>query len=108
MVNRMAHRLARSKRGPDCRKQMSLAEWLEQDADSSLFERSHPDGVIGLSCDEDDRNLLGSKPQLLLQFESAHIRHRNVQDEALRSMDIIGREEFRRRRKGAGVEPRCL
>jgi len=36
--------------------QICLAKWLEQDAHSSLFERSRPDGVIGLGCDEDGRN----------------------------------------------------
>jgi hypothetical protein len=96
-ANRIADCSAGSQRGPDYRKQISLAKWLEQEAHSSLFERSRPDGVIGLSRDEDDRNL-ASKPQLLLKFESAQIRHRNVQDEALRSIDIIGVEEFRCRR----------
>ena len=55
-ASRTADCSAGSQCGPDCRKQICLAKWLEQDAHSSLFERSRPDGVIGLGCDEDGRN----------------------------------------------------
>src|ERR1700674_647016 len=74
-------------------KQSRVAERLEQALHGTLFERVWTDGLICLSGDEDDRNLLPANRQLLLQIGSGHAGHGDVEDQTPGLTDAIGREE---------------
>src|SRR5215471_5437548 len=98
----------RSKCGLDCGKQICIAEWLEQESHSSLFERPRAGGLILMSGDEDGRNIMTSKLQFSLKIESGHLWHRDVQNETVGATHAIRREKFFRRGKGTSFEPKLL
>src|ERR1700720_3323413 len=92
-------RSADSKCGIECLKQSRVAERLEQALHGTLFERAWTDGLICLSGDEDDRNLLPANRQLLLQIGSGHAGHGDVEDQTPGLADAIGDEELFGRRE---------
>src|SRR5258707_13297529 len=91
-----------SKRGIERVKQSRVAEWFEQALHGTLFEHSRADGLISVSGDEDDRNLLPAKFQFLLEIRSCHARHGDVQDQTPSLVDVIRLEELFRRRERMG------
>src|SRR5712664_4906497 len=92
-------RSAHSKCGIERLKQSRVAERLEQALHGTLFERAWTDGLICLSGDEDDRNLLPASRQLLLKIGSGHAGHGDVEDQTPGLTDAIGREELFSRRE---------
>jgi len=62
-------------------KQGRVAEWLEQEFNGSLLERSPADNLVLLTTDEDDRNAVSAKLQFPLEIKSSHARHGDVEDE---------------------------
>src|SRR6266404_7630573 len=92
-------RSAHTKCGIERLKQSRVAERLEQALHGTLFERAWTDGLICLSGDEDDRNLLPANPQLLLQIGSGHAGHDDVEDQTPGLIDAIGCQELLSRRE---------
>src|SRR6266446_4830560 len=92
-------RSAQSKCGIERLKQSRLAEWLEQAFHGTLCEHAWTDGLISVSGDEDDRNLLLAMRQFPLEIGSGHTRHSDVEDQTSGLADAIGREELFRRRE---------
>src|ERR1700754_5095204 len=76
--------------GIERRKQSRIAEWLEQTLDGALFEHTWTDGLISMSGDEDDRNLLPAKRQFSLEIGAGHARHGDVEDQTSGLADVIG------------------
>jgi len=62
-------------------KQGRVAEWLGQEFNGSLLERSPSDNLVLVSTDEDDRNAVSAKVQFLLEIKSSHAWHGDVEDE---------------------------
>src|SRR6267154_3472074 len=93
------HGSAHSKCGIERFKQGRIAERFEPALNGTLFEHACSDGLICLSCDENDRNLLPAKRQLLLQIGSGHARHGDVEDQTPGLSDAIGRQELFSRRE---------
>jgi len=87
----------RSKRDIERLKQVRVAERLEQTRHGTLFERSQTDGLVSLSGNEDDRNLLPGKLQFSLEIRSGHAWHGDVENQAPRLIDVVGREKCFRR-----------
>jgi hypothetical protein len=85
--------------GIECRKQSRLAEWLEQTTHGVLLEQVGPNGLIYLTGDEYNRNLLPATRQFQLEMGSAHTRHGEVEHQTFGLADAIGREELFPRRK---------
>src|SRR6266850_474529 len=92
-------RSARTKCGIERLKQSRVAERLEQALHGTQFERAWADGLICLTGDEDERNLLPANRQLLLQIGSGHFGHGDVEDQTLGLTDAVGREELFGRRE---------
>ena len=63
-----------------------------------VFEQS-ANRIISPPGDEDDRNLLTAESQFLLKIGSGHVRHGDVEDQALRLLGKIEAEKRFRRRK---------
>src|SRR5262245_43135517 len=95
---------ARPQRGIERLTQRRLAEWLEQALDRTLREQVRTDGLVGVSSNIDDRNLLPATRQFPLEIGPGHARHGDVEDQAARLAEGIGREELVRRREGSGGE----
>src|SRR5467141_714881 len=74
-------------------RQCRVAERLEQAPRGALIERALTDGLICLSGDEDDRNVLPANRQLLLQIGPGHAGHDDVEEQTPGLTDAIGREE---------------
>ena len=68
-----------------------VAERLEQAFHGTLLEHARTDGLICVSGNEDDRNLLRPKRQFLLQIRSGHARHGDVEDQTSGLADALGR-----------------
>src|ERR1700730_7309475 len=98
----VAHRSGHSKSGIEGLTQSRIAEWLEQALHGTLLEQFWTDGLISVSGDENDRNLLPAKLQFPLEIGSAHARHGDVEDQTSGPADAIGREELFRRRECLG------
>src|ERR1700680_1663144 len=99
----MTHRSAHSKSRIERLTQRRVAEWLEQALHGTLFEQAWTDGLIPVSGDEDDRNLLPAQRQLALKVGAGHAGHGNVEDQASGPADTIGgKEGFRRRERLGG------
>lgn len=62
------------------RKQSRIAEWLQQELCGSLFERSRADSLVLLTSDENDRDGVSMNLQFMLEIESSHTRHGDVED----------------------------
>jgi len=90
----VADRSPHSERGIERLKQGRIAEWLEQEFDGSLLERSLVYNFVFVSTDEDDRNALSAKLQVPLEIKSGHARHGYVEDEASSLGQASGREEL--------------
>src|SRR5262249_53468654 len=69
-------------------------------------ERCNSAGNCCVSGDEDRRNAPPSLVKLLLQFETRHMRHANVKQEASALLDIKGVEKRNCRRKRLDGVPR--
>src|ERR1700676_2677650 len=82
-------RSAHWKCGVERLRQSRVAERLEQALHGTLFEQACTDGLICLSGDEDDRNLLPTRRQLLLQIGSGHAGHGDVEDQTPGLTDAI-------------------
>src|SRR5712691_7842628 len=80
---------APSKRGIDRFQQGRLAEWLEQALDGTRFEHAGTDGLVSVSGNEDNRNLLPAKRELPLQIGPCHPRHGDVEDQTAGLADDI-------------------
>jgi hypothetical protein len=78
---RVADRSPHSKCSIQSLKQGRVAEWLEQEFNGSLLERSPADNLVLVSTDEDDRNAVSAKLQFSLEIKSGHARHGDVEDE---------------------------
>src|SRR5208282_3432054 len=91
--------LSSLKCGMERLKQSRIAERLEQALHGALFEQAWTDGLISVSGDEDDWNLLPAKRQFPLEIGSGHARHGDVEDQTTGLADAIGREELFRRRE---------
>ena len=78
-------------------KQSRVAEWLEQEFNGSLLERSPADNLVLVSSDEDDWNAVSAKLQFSLEIKSSHAGHGDVEDEASSLNQAIGSEELFRR-----------
>src|ERR1700678_1878770 len=78
-------------------KQFCIAERLEQKRHSTQFERSQTDGLVSVSGDEKDRNLLPAELQLFLEFGSGHTWHGDIENQAASLVDGVGREKCFRR-----------
>jgi hypothetical protein len=65
----------------ECLTPSRLAEWLEQALHGTPFEQAWTDGLISVSGDEDDWNLLPAKRQFSLEIGSGHARHGDVEDQ---------------------------
>lgn len=89
----VAHRSAHAQRGIERPQQLRVAEWLEQALQRALFEQAWADGLICVSRDEDDRNLLPVTRQLPLQIWAGRARYGDVENEAFRLVDAIRCEE---------------
>jgi hypothetical protein len=94
-----AHRSVHSKSGIERPEQSYVAEWLEQTRHGTLFEHARTGGLIPVSGDEDDRNLLPATHQFPLEIGSGHARHGDVEDQTSGLANIIGRQELFRRRE---------
>ena len=93
------------KRGIECVEQGRLAERLEQARHGALREHARAYRLISGRGDEDDRNLLLPPRQFLLEIESRHSRHRNVEDQAPGPADKSDCEERLGGREGYGGKP---
>jgi hypothetical protein len=89
--------LVRSKRGVERLKQSGITEWFKQALDRTLFEHSQAGGLICLSSNKDDRNLLPAKLQFPLEIGSAHAWHGDVEDQTSGLVEVIRREKLFRR-----------
>jgi hypothetical protein len=90
--------LFRSKRGVDRLPESRVAKWLGQAFHGTLMElRTYSFASVG--GDKDDRYLLPTKHQLLLQSGPAHPRHGDVEDQTSGLTNASGREELFRRRE---------
>src|SRR3984957_4651876 len=98
-ISLVSDRLAHLKCGIEGFKKSRIAERFEQALHGTLFERAWTDGLICLSGDEDDRNLLPANRQLLLQIGSGHAGHGDVEDQTPGLTDATGREELFSRRE---------
>src|SRR5882724_2442326 len=98
----VAHCSAHSKSGIERPKQSRVAEWLEEALHGTPLEHAWTDGLISVSGDEDDRNLLPAKRQFPLEIGSGHARHGDVEDQTSGLADAIGCEELFRRRERPG------
>src|SRR6266403_56796 len=92
-------RSAHSKCGIERLKQSRVSERLEKALHGTLFEGACTDGLICLSGDEDDRNLLPANRQLPLQIGPRHAGHDDVEDQTPGLADAIGCEELSSRRE---------
>src|SRR5262249_34722020 len=79
--------------------QRRLAERLEQARHGPLGEQAGPVGLIAVRGDEDDRNRVSAPRQFLLELESGHARHGDVEEETLGLAKTRGHEEGFCRRK---------
>src|SRR5712692_4580154 len=102
LISQLARISAHPKRGVERLNQGPLAERFEQALHGALFEHSRADGLISVSRDEDDRNILPAKLQFPLEIVSLHARHGDVQDETISLGDVIRGEELFRRRERMG------
>src|SRR6266850_3068955 len=98
-ISLASDRSAHAKCGIERLKQSRVAERLEQALHGTLFDRACTDGLICLSGDEDDRNLLPANRQLLLQIASGHAGHDDVEDQTPGHTDAIRCEEVFSRRE---------
>src|SRR5882757_5273978 len=64
------------------------------------FQRLDARPIIGKSRDEDDRDRMVGRDQMLLQLEPVHTRHMHVQDQAGRLLQPLGAEKLLGRCKG--------
>jgi hypothetical protein len=94
---RVADRLPHSKSRIQRLKQGRVTEWLEQELNGSLLERSPADNFVLVSTDKNDRNAVSAELQLSLEIKSSHARHGDVEDEtsglnqAIRSKELFRR-----------------
>src|SRR5271163_2856358 len=95
--NNASHRSVHRKSGIERLPQSRIAEWLEQALHGTLFKQVWTEGLISVSCDEDDRNIQPAERQFPLEIGSGHTRHGDVEDQTSRLADAIGREELFRR-----------
>ena len=72
---------------------------LNRHSTAPCFEQARTDGLVSVSGDEDDRNLLPATLQFPLEIGSGHARHGDVEDQTSGLADVIGREELFRRRE---------
>ena len=77
--------------------QSRVAEWLEQEFNGSLLERSPADNLVLVSTDEDNRNGVSAQLQFPLEIKSSHDRHGDVEDETSSVNQAIRSEELFRR-----------
>jgi hypothetical protein len=56
---------------------------LMQQTNGSGMQRSRPNGLVRISCYEDDRNVKAETGQMILQLDAAHVRHLDIQYLAL-------------------------
>jgi hypothetical protein len=56
---------------------------LTQKTNCSGMQHSRPNGLVGISCYEDDRNVKAETGQMILQLDAAHVRHLDIQYQAL-------------------------
>src|SRR3981189_1073598 len=98
---------AHSKCGIERLTQSCVAEWLEQAFHGALFEQAWTDGLVSVSGDEDNRNLLPAKRQFPWEIASGHARHGDVEDQTSGLADAIGCEELfcRRERLDCKAKP---
>src|SRR5262249_39061278 len=78
-----------------------IAEGLLDEVDRAGLHRAYRHGHLGVSGDDDGRELDAAPRELGLEIETAHPRHAHVQDQAPRLRRIVIREELRGRRVGA-------
>ena len=88
----------------DCVEQGLVPERLGQDVDRALAERQFAQLVVGVGGDEDDRDVTPPEAQPSLEFEAAHARHADVEDQAARIAIGLGLQEFLGGREGHGGE----
>jgi hypothetical protein len=92
--NSVAESSAHSKCGIERLKQGRIAEWFEQALNRTLFEQAWTHGLVCMSGDEHDWNLLPATRQFPLEIGSGHARHGDVKDQASGLGDAIGCQEF--------------
>jgi hypothetical protein len=90
-ISLVLDRSAHLKCGIEGLKKSRVAERFEQALHGTLFEQACTEGLICLSSDEDDRDLLPANRQLLLQIGSGHAGHGDVEDQTFRLADENGR-----------------
>jgi hypothetical protein len=86
----------------DCIQQTRIAEWLEQTFDGPLIKKKATNILIRMRCNEYDRNPAPTQSQLPLQVGSGHPWHRDIENQASRSIEIAARKERLGRRERLG------
>src|SRR5262249_11316320 len=82
-----------------------ITEGLLDEVDRAGLHRAHRHRYLGVSGDDDGRELDAAPRELGLEIESAHPRHAHVQDQAARLRRVVIREELRSRGVGAHGKP---
>src|SRR4051812_33548017 len=92
----------------ECFQQFCLTERLEQTVGGTSLDELRPDSIVAMGGDEDDRDLRLPLGELPLKFRPRHPRHGDIEDQTVRSVDAIRRQEIFSRREGADREAELL
>src|SRR5436190_16189227 len=103
-MNTIGAALVGSTGGIDRLEKRRVAERLEQALHGTASEQTWTDRLICLGGDIDDRKFRLAAPQLELEIRSAHAGHGDVENQALRLVDVLRRQKLFRRCKG----PNCV
>jgi len=59
-------------------------KWLVQEVNGSIFQHARSHGVVGIGRHEDDWYVKTKMAQMLLELDTGHVGHLDVQYQALR------------------------
>src|SRR5271165_4504973 len=86
--------------------QVLLVERLKQALNGTSSEKIRAEVSIGVTRDEDNRDVQFTTAQFALQLRSRHARHRHVQYQTLSVSEHIGSQKSLCRSKGYGSKPK--